>query len=223
VVLLADLASTSESVASTRSRLAKVEAIAGCLRRARSGEVAVAVSYLAGELRQRRTGVGWAALRELPEPAGSPTLEVGDVDRAFALVERAGGAGSAGVRRAELAQLFGRATAAEQRFLSRLVGGELRQGALAGVMTDAVARAAGVAMAEIRRAAMLAGDLPAVAEAALASGAAGLAGFRLQVGRPVQPMLAQTATSVDAALDRLGQGRGRVEDRRRTDPGAPQR
>jgi DNA ligase-1 len=90
-------------------------------------------------------------------------------------------------------------------------------------MTDAVARAAGVAMAEIRRAAMLAGDLPAVAEVALASGAAGLAGFRLQVGRPVQPMLAQTATSVDAALDRLGQGRGRVEDRRRTDPGAPQR
>jgi len=198
-VLLADLASTSEAVASTRSRLAKVEAIAGCLRRAAPGEVAIAVSYLSGELRQRRTGVGWAALRELPEPAGSPTLDVDDVDGAFARVERAGGAGSAGVRRTELAQLFGRATAAEQRFLARLAGGELRQGALAGLMTDAVARAAGVDVAAIRRAAMLAGELPAVAEAALVSGAAGLDGFRLQVGRPVQPMLARTATSVDAA------------------------
>ncbi len=203
-MLLADLASTSEAVASTRSRLAKVEAIAGCLRRATPGEVAIAVGYLSGELRQRRTGVGWAALRELPEPAGSPTLGVGDVDRAFARVQQAGGAGSAGVRRAELARLFGRATAAEQRFLARLAGGELRQGALAGVMTDAVACAAGVDMAEIRRAAMLAGDLPAVAEAAMVSGAAGLEGFRLQVGRAVQPMLAQTATSVDAALDRVG-------------------
>lgn len=203
-MLLAELASTSESVASTRSRLAKVEAIAGCLRRAAPDEVAIAVSYLSGELRQRRTGVGWAALRELPDPAGSPTLEVGEVDTAFARVERAGGAGSAGVRRTELGQLFGRATAAEQRFLARLAGGELRQGALAGLMTEAVARAAAVDVAAIRRAAMLAGDLRAVAEAVLVSGSAGLDGFRLQVGRPVQPMLAQTATSVDAALERIG-------------------
>ena len=203
-MLLADLASTSESVASTRSRLAKVEALAGCLRRAAPDEVAIAVSYLSGELRQRRTGIGWAALRELPEPAGSPTLEVGDVDAAFGRVERAGGVGSAGVRRAELAWLFGRATAPEQRFLASLTGGELRQGALAGLMTEAVGRAAGVDVAGIRRAAMLAGDLTAVAEAALVSGAAGLDRFRLEVGRPVQPMLAQTATSVDAAVERVG-------------------
>ncbi len=203
-MLLAELASTSESVASTRSRLAKVAAIAGCLRRAKPGEVAVAVSYLSGELRQRRTGVGEAALRELPAPADAPTLEVADVDRAFARVERAGGTGSAGVRRAELAQLFGRASATEQRFLARLAGGELRQGALAGLMTEAVARAAGVDLAALRRAAMLSGDLAAVAEAALVSGAAGLEGFRLQLGRPVQPMLAQTATSVDTAMERVG-------------------
>ncbi len=203
-MLLAELASTSESVASTRSRLAKVEAIADCLRRTAPDEVAVAVCYLSGELRQRRAGVGWAALRQLPDPAGSPTLEIGEVDRAFAVVERASGTGSAGVRRAELGQLFGRATAAEQGFLTRLVGGELRQGALAGLMTEAVARAAGVDLAALGRAAMLSGDLAAVAEAALVSGAAGLEGFRLQLGRPVQPMLAQTATSVNTAMERVG-------------------
>lgn len=203
-MLLAELAATSQAVASTRSRLAKVDAVAGCLRRAAPDEVTVVVSYLSGELRQRRTGVGWAALRQLPDPAGSPTLEVGDADRAFARVEGASGVGSAGVRRAEVAALFGRATAAEQRFLARLAGGELRQGALAGLMTEAVARAAGVDLAAIRRAAMVSGDLTAVAAAALVSGAAALDGFRLQVGRPVQPMLAQTATSLDTALERVG-------------------
>lgn len=203
-VLLAELASTSESVASTRSRLAKVESLAGCLRRASPGEVAIAVSYLSGELRQRRTGVGWAALRELPDPADIPSLDVAEVDATFGRFERAGGTGSAGQRRTELARLFGLATAAEQRFLARLAGGELRQGALAGLMTEAVARAAGVDATAIRRAAMLAGDLSAVAEAALAAGTAGVAGFRLQVGRPVQPMLAQTATSLEAAVERVG-------------------
>lgn len=113
-------------------------AIAGCLRRAAPD--AVAVSYLSGELRQRRTGVGWAALRELPDPARTPSLEVRDVDAAFVLVERASGTGSAGVRRTELARLFSRATAVEQRFLTRLADDELRQGALAGLMTEAVAR-----------------------------------------------------------------------------------
>jgi DNA ligase 1 len=201
-VLLADLASTSAAIAATSSRLAKVEAIAACLRRAAPAEVAVAVSYLSGELRQRRPGVGWAALRDLPAPATLPTLVVAEVDEAFARAERAAGPGSLAARRGELTTLFSRATAEEQRFLSRLVGGELRQGALAGVMTDAVARAAGAPLAAVRRAAMLAGDLPAVAEVALDRGGAGLDRFRLQVGRPIQPMLAQTATSVDAALRR---------------------
>jgi DNA ligase-1 len=201
-VLLADLASTSATVASTSSRLAKVDAIAACLRRAAPDEAAIAASYLSGELRQRRTGVGWAALRTLPDPATDPTLEVAEVDRTFARAEVASGAGSQAARRIELTELFGRATAEEQRFLSMLIAGELRQGALAGIMTDAVARAAGLEVGAVRRAAMLAGDLPAVAEAALTGGAAGLQRFRLQVGRPIQPMLAQTATSVEDALRR---------------------
>ena len=161
------------------------------------------VSYLSGELRQRRTGVGWAALRSLPPPADVPSLEVAEVDEVFARAAATAGAGSVAARREQLDNLFSRASADEQRFLTRLVGGELRQGALAGIMTDAVARAAGVEPTAVRRASMLAGDMTAVAEAAMSSGAAGLDRFRLQVGRPVQPMLAQTAASVDAALERV--------------------
>jgi DNA ligase-1 len=203
-MLLADLASTSRQVASTRSRLAKVDAIAECLRRARPDEIAIAVSYLSGELRQRRPGVGWAALRQLPPAADEAGLELPEVDRAFARAESASGAGSVALRRGVLTELFSRATAAEQRFLVNLVSGELRQGALAGIMADAVSRAAGVDIGNVRRAAMLAGDLQVVAETALTEGLAGLDRFRLRVGSPIQPMLAQTATSVDAAFERAG-------------------
>jgi len=203
-VLLADLVSTSDVVASTRSRLAKVEAIAGCLRKAEPGEIAVAVSYLSGELRQRRPGVGWASVRRLPAPATEPSLDLTGVDAAFARAEVASGAGSVASRRDELTMLFSKATASEQRFLVKLVGGELRQGALAGIMADAVARAAGVDVAAVRRAAMLAGDLSAVAEVALDFGAGGLERFSLQVGRPLQPMLAQTAPSLEAAFEQVG-------------------
>ena len=202
-MLVAELVTTSAAVAATRSRLAKVAALADCLRRAAPDEIALVVSYLSGELRQRRSGVGWAALRDLPPPAAAASLEVAEVDRAFARIEAATGPGSSAVRREELAQLFARATADEQRFLAMLAGGELRQGALAGIVTDAVAAAAGVEPAAVRRAAMLAGDLPAVAEAALTEGAAGLGRFHLQVGRPVQPMLAKTAPSLEAALQQV--------------------
>ncbi len=203
-MLLADLVDTSAVVASTRSRLAKVEAIAECLGRAAPQEVPVVVSYLSGELRQRRTGVGWASLRDLPSPASRPTLAVAEADAAFARAAEASGPGSVAIRRETLATLFGRATEDEQRFLAQLAGGELRQGALAGIMVDAVARAAAVDAPAVRRAAMLAGDLPAVAETALVEGAAGLERFRLEVGRPLQPMLAKTATSVEAAMEQIG-------------------
>ncbi|MGH2596275.1 MAG: ATP-dependent DNA ligase [Actinomycetota bacterium] len=202
-MLLADLVSTSLAVSSTRSRLAKVDAIATCLRRAAPDEIAVAVSYLSGDLRQRRTGVGWAALRDLPSPAKAATLRINEVDEAFARAAEARGPGSVATRREELSWLFSRAAEPEQRFLMMLVGGELRQGALAGIMTDAVSRAGQVDVAAVRRASMLAGDLSAVADAALRSGAAGLEGFGLQVGRPVQPMLAKTATSVGGALEQM--------------------
>jgi ATP-dependent DNA ligase I len=202
-VLLQEIAETSDAVASTAARLAKVERLAACLHRLDPAEVAVAVAFLSGELRQRQIGVGWAALREAPAPAGAASLTLAEVDAAFGRIGRQAGAGSQAERRRLLAELLGRCTPHEQRFLIQLLSGELRQGALDGVMAEAVARAAGVPAAEVRRALMLRGSLGAVAEAALAHGAAGLRSFHLQVGRPLQPMLAQTASSVEAALERI--------------------
>jgi DNA ligase 1 len=204
-VLLADVVTASTEVGAQSSRLAKVSRIAALLGAA-SGDahqVAVVVSWLSGELPQRQIGVGWAALRTLPPPADEPTLTVAHVDAAFTEIGAVAGKGSQKQRAELLARLFSAATTVEQTFLRRLLQGELRQGALAGVMADAVARAAGLPQGQLRRAAMLAGDLPAVAVAALTGGADALGEFTLRVGRPVGPMLAQTATDVADALERL--------------------
>jgi DNA ligase 1 len=207
-VLLADVVTTSAEVGAQSSRLAKVTRIAQLLSEAARDSdprgIAVIVSWLSGELPQRQIGVGWAALRSLPPPASAPALTVAGVDAAFTEIGATAGRGSQARRAALVTELFGSATEAEQTFLRRLLGGELRQGALAGVMVDAVARAAGIAAPTVRRAAMLRGDLPAVAAAALTRGADALADFTLQVGQPVGPMLAQTATGVVDALEKLG-------------------
>ena len=205
---LIDVAAASAEVGATSARLAKIAHIADLLRRAGAEDdpklVAVVVSWLSGELPQRQIGVGWAALRSLPSPADAPSLTVPQVDAAFSEIGQVAGKGSQ-ARRAELVNgLFAAATETEQTFLRRLLGGELRQGALVGVMADAVAKAADIAAPVVRRAAMLGGDLPAVAAAALTGGEAALVQFTLEVGQPVGPMLAQTATSVSEALERLG-------------------
>ena len=205
---LIDVAAASAEVGATSSRLAKIARIADLLRRAGTEDdprlVAVVVSWLSGELPQRQIGVGWAALRSLPSPADEPTLTVLRVDAAFSEIGQVAGKGSQ-ARRAELVNgVFAAATETEQTFLRRLLGGELRQGALVGVMADAVAKAADIAAPLVRRAAMLGGDLPAVAAAALTGGEAALDQFTLKVGKPVGPMLAQTATGVSEALERLG-------------------
>jgi DNA ligase 1 len=203
-VLLVDVASTSLNVGGTSSRLTKVAHIADLLRRAAPDPklTATIVSWLSGELPQRQIGVGWASLRTRPSAASDPALTVTAVDATFSQIGAVSGKGSQ-ARRAELiAGLFAAATDTEQTFLVRLLSGELRQGALAGIMTDAVAKAAGIPPAAVQRAAMLGGDLPAVAAAALSNGTAALDAFTLRVGRPVGPMLAQTATSVADALER---------------------
>jgi DNA ligase-1 len=205
MVLLSEVVAASRAVAGTSARSRKVEVIAELLRHAGPDEAAVVVPWLSGELRQRRTGVGWATLRDAAEPAAQPQLTVAEVDRAFEEIAALSGAGSAGERKRRVAELFGRATAEEQQLLRGLVSGELRQGALEGVMTDAVARAADVPLAEVRRAVMLCGAAAPVAVAALTQGREGLAGFSLQVGRPVQPMLASTASSVEEAIGKLGE------------------
>jgi len=168
-VLLRELVQTSEAVAATSGRTAKITEIAGLLRRAGSGEVPVVVAFLSGELRQRQIGVGYASLGELLDGAvtGEGPLTVAETDAVFEAVGQVGGAGAQAERRRLLAGLFGRASQTEREFLVRLLAGELHQGALEGVMTEAVARAAGVPAAEVRRAHLLAGSLPLVAQAAL--------------------------------------------------------
>ncbi|MUL80735.1 ATP-dependent DNA ligase [Mycobacterium sp. CBMA247] len=206
--MLAEVAAASADIAGASARLAKIDRIATLLSAAAAeGDahaVAVTVSWLSGELPQRQIGVGWATLRSLPTPSERPILTVTDADERFTQIGAVSGKGSQSLRAELVRDLFATATEDEQTFLRRLLGGELRQGALAGVMADAVARASDIPAAEVRRAAMLAGDLPAVAAAALTGGRSALSEFRLQVGRPVGPMLAQTATDVADALERLG-------------------
>jgi DNA ligase-1 len=191
-------------VAGTSARLAKIEALAGALRAAGPLEVPIAVAYLSGELPQRQIGVGWAALRDGFTPAEAPVLTLSDVDSGFSAIGAVSGKGSTAARKALVGELFGRATGDEQRFLVGLLSGELRQGALEGVMTEAVARAASVPVAEVRRAMMLRGSLGAVAAAALSGGSAALGVFGLEVGRPVRPMLAASAPTIAEALAKAG-------------------
>jgi DNA ligase-1 len=204
-MLLAQVVEASKRVANTKKRLEKVAILAQCLIEAQSERPLVA-RYLAGELRQRKIGVGGAqlhALREVPASA-TANLTLADVDGAFELIAREGGAGSAARRTALLRALFERATADEQIFLSRLIVGELRHGALESVLVDAIAKGAGVPVESVRRAQMLAADLDTITSAAFDGGTAALAAFDLKLFRPVQPMLADTANDVDDALARLG-------------------
>jgi ATP-dependent DNA ligase I len=203
-MLLAEIAAASEDVRATPARSAKVARLAACLAALAPEEVPAAVAFLSGRLLQRQTGAGWAALRDLPPPAAAAVLEVLDADAAFARMAALQGAGSQRERRDLLHALFARATGAEQRLLRGLVAGELRQGAQEGVMVEAAARAAGVTAPELRRAVMLRGDLGEVAAAALRDGGAGLARYRIEVGRPILPMLARTGESVEAGLELLG-------------------
>jgi ATP-dependent DNA ligase I len=225
-VLLTELVLTSQAVAATPRRGVKIDEIASLLRTASPAEVPVVVAFLSGELRQRQIGVGYAALSGLLTGDGravnsGPVLTVGEVDATFAEVGAVTGPGAQAARRQMLADLFARATAAERDFLIRLISGELHQGALEGVMIEAVARAAGVPAGEVRRAHLLGGSLPAVATAALAAAgsaagpaaarltpdssaaSAALRSFGLQVGRPLRPMLASSASSVAAAFTRV--------------------
>ncbi len=204
-MLFADVVAASAAVAATRSRTAKATAIADLLRRADGDEVRPVTAWLAGETLQGRLGVGWRTLTRLAhDPAASPQLTVPDVDRALTELAGTTGTGSAARRDALVERLFTGATADEQRFLVRLLTGELRQGALEGVVLDAIAAAAGVPAATVRRAFMLSGSLPGTAATALDGGTTALESVHLAVGRPVRPMLASPGSSLDAALEDLG-------------------
>ena len=227
-MLLRELVDTSARVAGSPGRKAKISAIAELLARVPPDEVPIAVAFLSGELTQRQIGVGYAALMDLSpqaqpgagveasapgqQAASTPALTLTDTDATFEAIGAMLGPGSQAQRRATLAALIGRATGSERNFLFRLIAGDLGQGALEGVMTEAVALAAGVPAQAVRRAIQLRGSLPQVASAALTAVAAGADGqavtavlqaFTLQVGQPIRPMLAASAPSIDAALAKI--------------------
>ncbi|GAA1909340.1 ATP-dependent DNA ligase [Streptomyces sodiiphilus] len=203
-MLLAEIAQTSREIAATTARSRKVAALARLFRATGPDEAPVVITYLAGRLPQRRTGIGWRALSRRPAPTAAPRLTVLDVHRALDRIAALSGRGSGTARGELLEELLGTATEEEQDFLVRLIGGELRQGALDALAVEGLAAAVEADPGEVRRAVMLGGSPGAVAEALLARGPEALADFRLEVGRPVQPMLAQSAKSLGEALDRLG-------------------
>ena len=204
MTLLADVVRTSAQVGANASRLAKIAALAERLRSLERDEVGIALPYLSGDIRQGKLALGYKTLNP-GNAASAATLTLREVDAAFELLKSSKGRGSAAQRGEVLKELFERATADEQDFLVRLIVGELRQGALEGVMLEALASAAGLPAAQVRRAAMIAGGIAPVAQAALAEGAKGLERFSIAPLRPILPMLAQPAASPMAALEALGE------------------
>ncbi|MGH8864210.1 MAG: ATP-dependent DNA ligase [Burkholderiales bacterium] len=206
MTLLADLAAVSRRVSGSASRLAKIRELAVCLRRLTSDEMAIAIAFLTGETCQGKLGLAYAELHygASGTPAPQPSLTLKEVDAAFAELAATSGKGASAVRAERLAALFSRATLEERDFLARLIVGELRQGALKGLMLEAVSAGAEIPVAEVRRAAMSSGGIAEVARAALAEGVRGLARFSIRLMQPVLPMLSQSADSVDDALERLG-------------------
>jgi DNA ligase-1 len=203
-MLLADLVETSNAVAATRSRKAKVASIAERLTRADVDELPVVTAYLGGTIRQRRTGVGWRGLSSLPDPAPEPSITPLEVDEALDRLAAMSGSGSQELRASGVRDLFARATADEQHWLRGVMTGNVRQGALDALVQEAIAAASGVKLSAVRRAAMLAGGTVPIVVAAMTEGEAALAEIGLEVGRPILPMLASTAPDVGAAMAKAG-------------------
>ena len=205
-MLLAEVVETSRRIGSTSRRLEKIDLLSSLLRQLSPEEVEVAVAFLSGITRQGRIGIGYASLRDALNTASDvPSLELLAVDRTLETFTAIRGAGSETRKRELLNSLLHSATSAEQKFLSGLLVGELRQGALEGIMLEALGKASGLGVERIRRAAMLGGGAARIARAAMENGGAGLSEFEIQLFRPIQPMLAQTAEDVSEALDNLGE------------------
>lgn len=210
MTLLAEVVAASSEVSDTSSRSAKIATLAKLLRKLEPEEIAVVVGFLSGAPRQGRVGVGWSMSYSVERlPAAEPSLTVSDIDSAIGDIQESTGAGSATRRRDILGDLFGRATVSEAGFLRRLFTGELRQGSLAGLMVDAIAKAAAVPGDAVRRALMLSGDLPGTATTAMTLGEQGLLDIGFEMFRPIMPMLASTSTGVDEAV--AGFARSSVE------------
>jgi DNA ligase-1 len=204
-MLLADVVETSRRVALTSKRLEKIALVAALLRELRGDEIEIVTAILSGRVRQGRIGVGYRSLQAKAEAASQASIDVLELDRTLDAISQTSGAGSEQRRRDLLVALLGRSTAAEQTFIAELLLGGLRQGALEGIMLEALAKATGVKLERVRQAAMVAGDLTRIARALLERGEAGLDEYRVRLFQPVQPMLAQTSEDVVEALDDLGE------------------
>jgi DNA ligase-1 len=205
-MLLAAVVETSRRVADTSRRLEKIDLLATLLRQLHPEEIEIVVAFLAGQTRQGRIGIGYATLRDaLGSPAEHPSLEVVEVDRTLQSIAATSGSGSQRQRLELIQGMFQRATQAEQQFLTSLLVGELRQGALEGVMLEALAKASGVAVERVRRAVMVAGNMAVVARAIMQTGEVGLNQYDVRLFQPIQPMLAGTAEDVSDALVDLGE------------------
>jgi DNA ligase-1 len=204
---LQGLADVSNAVARTRSRLEKTATLAGLLKQLQGREISIGVSYLSGSLPQGRIGLGWSAMSDAQTvgAADTPSIELLEVDAIFEQIARTSGAGAVRTRTQLLTGLFTRATCDEQDFLIRLISGDLRQGALEGVLAEAVAKAASAPADAVRQAAMMCGNLGEVAHAAFTEGAAALSRYAIELFRPVEPMLASPAANVAEALEWLGE------------------
>jgi len=229
-VQLADLVAVSRDLSATSSRNAKAVLIADLLTRAAQetgasagasrpagpgpgvdggpgvDEIELVVRYLSGAPRQRRTGIELTHLTVLPPPATVASVTLDEVDAVLQRAADLSGTGSSGARATLFAGLLTRLTADEQRFVTSLLRGGLRQGALESVVLTAVAGAAGAPVAEVRRAVTVSGSLARVARAALREGPQALARFTLTLGQGVSPMLAGSARTVSEALARTGPG-----------------
>ncbi len=201
-MLLDQVVETSRRIAATSKRLEKTALLAALLRQTQGDEIEIAVAFLSGRPRQGKIGIGYGSLGNTAvEPVSAPQLALAEVDRTFATIASASGRDRARL----LEHLFSRATESERHFLSALLVGELRHGALEGIMLEAVAQAAKLPIDRVRHAAMVAGDVTAIARAVLERGDAGLADFDIKLFQPVQPMLAQTAEDVEEAIEDLGE------------------
>jgi DNA ligase-1 len=201
VTLLADIVTASREVTGTSSRSRKVAILADLLKRLEPDEVPLVAGFLTGVPRQGRVGIGYSTIYGIERvPAGQASLTIDELDRAITEAQEMSGSGSVTKRKLMLADLLGRATEEEADFVKRLFTGELRQGALAGLMIDAIAKAAGVRGELARRALMLSGDLTRTAAIAMTEGEEGLRGVGFEIFQPILPMLASTAESAGKAV-----------------------
>ena len=197
----------SNAVARTRSRLEKTAILADLIKRMQGRDIRTGVAYLSGALVQGRVGLGWSAVTDAHTAgaAEAPSLGLADVDAIFEKIAHTSGKGAGRERTRLLSDLFVRATPHEQDFLIRLISGDLRQGALEGVLAEAIAKAADIPADRVRHAAMMCGNLGEVAHAAFTEGGAALSRYAIQLFRPVEPMLASPAADTAEALGWLGE------------------